>query len=190
LYPATVDVLGVQLRATDGLAVCTPAPDRAIVAGEFVALLATVTLPGKLPAAVGVNVASNVAVCPGVRIKPAETPLIEKEAPEALTFDTVTLELPAFVRVTLNELLFPITTFPKLKLGALEVRSAVAPIPVPLSETVLGELERSLMTETLPDKAPAAFGEKTTLNVACLPASIVSGSEIPVIETPAAVVFA
>ncbi len=107
-----------------------------------------------------------------------------------LTFDTVTLEFPAFVRVRLSEPLFPITTFPKLKLDALAVSSAVAPIPVPLRETVLGELERSLTTETLPDKAPAAFGEKTTLNVACFPASIVSGSEIPVIETPAAVVLA
>jgi hypothetical protein len=45
--------------------------------GEFVALLATVTVPGKLPVPVGVNVASNVADCPGVRIKPAETPFAE-----------------------------------------------------------------------------------------------------------------
>ena len=77
LYPATTDVLGVQLRATELGAVCVPSPEREIVAGEFVALLATVTLPGKLPAAAGVNVASNVADCPGARIKPAETPLVK-----------------------------------------------------------------------------------------------------------------
>lgn len=92
--------------------------------------------------------------------------------------------------MTLNTLLFPIATFPKLKLDVLVVRSAVAAVPIPLKETVLGELETSLMTDTLPDKAPAAFGEKTTLNVDCFPAPIVRGSEIPVIVTPAAVVLA
>jgi len=109
---------------------------------------------------------------------------------ETVTFETVTLELPAFVRVTLKALLFPRATFPKLKLEVLVVRSAVAAIPVPLKETVFGELEMSLMTETLPDNAPAFFGAKITSNVDCFPASIVKGSEIPVIVTPAAVVLA
>ena len=66
----------------------------------------------------------------------------------------------------------------------------MAAIPVPLKETVLGELERSLMTETLPDKAPAVFGEKTTSNVDCFPAPITRGSEIPFTVTPAAVALA
>lgn len=161
-----------------------------MVIGELVALLATVTLPGKLPAAAGENVASRVADCPGVKVKPAETPLAVYRVPETVTFDTVTLEFPAFVKVTLNTLLFPITTFPKLKLDALLVSSAVAAIPIPLKDTVLGELVMSLMTETLPDNAPATLGEKTTLNVNCFPASIVRGSEIPEIATPAAVVLA
>jgi hypothetical protein len=92
--------------------------------------------------------------------------------------------------VALRTLLFPRATFPKLKLEVLVVRSAVAAIPIPLRETVLGELEMSLRMETLPDKAPAVFGEKTTSNVDCFPAPIVKGSVIPVIVTPAAVVFA
>ena len=92
--------------------------------------------------------------------------------------------------MTLKVRLFPRATVPKLKLEALVVRSAVAAIPVPLKETVLGKLETSLMTETLPDMAPVVFGEKTTLNVDCFPASIVRGSEISVIVTPAAVVLA
>jgi hypothetical protein len=57
--------------------VAAPSPDSEIVAGELVALLATVTVPGKLPEATGENVASSVADCPGDRIKPAETPLTE-----------------------------------------------------------------------------------------------------------------
>ena len=102
----------------------------------------------------------------------------------------MTLEFPAFVSVRLRALLFPTVTFPKFKLEALVVRSAVAAIPVPLKETEVGEPERSLRTEITPDKAPAAFGEKTTLNVDCFPAAIVRGREMPVIVTPAAVVLA
>ena len=100
------------------------------------------------------------------------------------------MEFPAFVRVTADALLFPIATVPKLILEALVVRNAVAAMPIPLKETVLGELEISLMTETLPARTPAAFGEKTTLNVACFPAPITKGNEIPVIVTPSAVVLA
>ena len=70
-------MLGFQVSATEGGTVCAPSPEREIVAGEFVALVATVTLPGKLPVAAGVNVASKVADCPGAKIKPAETPLVE-----------------------------------------------------------------------------------------------------------------
>lgn len=92
--------------------------------------------------------------------------------------------------MTLNALLFPTVTFPKFKLAPLIVRRAVAAIPVPLKETVLGELETSLVTETLPDKAPAVFGEKTTSNVDCFPAPITRGSEMPFTVTPAAVALA
>lgn len=152
-------------------------------------MLASATLPVKLPAAKGANVASNVADCPGVRISPAETPLAEREAPETLTFDKVTLEFPAFVSVTANSLLFPIAMFPKLNVDVLAVRSALAAIPIPLTETVLGDLERSLVTEISLDKPPAAFGEKTTLKVACFPAAMVSGIGVPEIVTPAAVVL-
>ena len=44
-YPATADVLGVQVSCTAWDPACVPSPERAIFAGEFVALLATVTLP-------------------------------------------------------------------------------------------------------------------------------------------------
>lgn len=77
LYPATTGVLEVQVSATKWETVCVPFPEREIVAGEFVALLATVALPGKLPLAAGVNIAANVADCPDARIKPLEIPLAE-----------------------------------------------------------------------------------------------------------------
>lgn len=68
-------MLGVQLSDTECAAVWVPAPETEMEAGELVALLATVTLPDRLPAVVGVNVSSSVADCPGVRTSPAETPL-------------------------------------------------------------------------------------------------------------------
>lgn len=76
LYPATAETLGVQVSDTEGGTDCEPVPERVMLFGEFVALLATATVPGSLPAAVGANVTFNVADCPGVRIKPPETPLV------------------------------------------------------------------------------------------------------------------
>lgn len=167
-----------------------PVPASEIVAGEFVALLRTATDPGKLPALGGENFASRVVDWPGVRVKPAETPLVEYVAPETATLDTVTLEFPAFVNVTLCAPLPPIATFPKFRLEVLRVRIDVAAVPVPLSETVLGDVEALVITEILPAKAPGVFGEKATLNVDCLPAATTRGSVIPVMFTPAAGVLA
>ena len=72
-----MEALGVQLRSTEWEIVCEPFPEREIVAGELVALLVTVTVPGKTPATSGAKDMSNVADCPGARIKPPETPLVE-----------------------------------------------------------------------------------------------------------------
>ena len=76
-----------------------------------------------------------------------------------LTFDKVTLELPAFVRVTVICLLFPMATFPKFKLETLVDRNAEGDIPIPLNETVFAKLEPPLETETFPDKTPGVLGE-------------------------------
>jgi hypothetical protein len=96
-----VDVLGDQDKDTEAGVTDTPVPDSVIESGEFVALLATVTLPVALPAAEGVNVAVKVAVCPAARISPEETPPAVKPAPETVTLETVMLALPALVSVTL-----------------------------------------------------------------------------------------
>jgi hypothetical protein len=79
---------------------------------------------------------------------------------------------------------------PKFKLEEVVVRRAVAAIPVPLSETVFGVVEASVITLTLPDKAPAVFGVKITSNVDWPPAAIVSGRVMPETVTPAALALA
>jgi hypothetical protein len=53
----------------------TPLPDKVIDAGEFEALLVTVTLPVTLPVAAGAKITFKVAAYPGVRMSPVGTPL-------------------------------------------------------------------------------------------------------------------
>jgi len=52
----------LKLEGLGVSAPCTPVPLKAIVAGEFVALLATLTLPVTLPAAVGAKATLRVTV--------------------------------------------------------------------------------------------------------------------------------
>jgi hypothetical protein len=186
LYPDTAELLAVQVSPTECETVCAAVPEMAIVAGEFVALLAIVRLPARFPAVVGENVTSNVAVCPGVRIRPAETPLAVTPMPVRLTLEMVTLELPVFESVTPWVLLAPVVTFPKLRLVGLALRRVAAVTAVPLTVTLAGELDALLMTETVPDAAPTVLGEKTILRFDCWPAAIVIGNEAPVIVNPLA----
>jgi hypothetical protein len=111
-------------------------------------------------------------------------PLVANLAFEILTLEIVTSEFPAFVIETPRTLLAPTDTVPKFKLVALLFRREVAATPVPLMETVPGEVAASLTMDTVPGAAPRAFGENTTLNVDCFPAPITRGREIPVIVNP------
>ena len=87
----------------------------------------------------------------------------------------------------LNELLFPTLTFPKLRADVLSPRRRVAATPVPLREIESGELGASLARVIVPVTLPAELGPKTALNVAALPAAMVTGAVIPVVLKPAPV---
>jgi hypothetical protein len=104
-----------EVIATVG-GVTIPMADKEMVAGEFVALLATATLPVTLPAAEGANVTFRGTDWLGVRVVPTERPVALNPVPETDTLETVTFEFPLFVSVALNELVFPTFTFPKLRL--------------------------------------------------------------------------
>ena len=152
-----------------------PVPDKATTAGEFVALLDTDTLPLALPAVVGANVTSSVAVWLGVSVVPAFTPLALNPVPEGVTLEIVTLEFPLLVKVTLNVLLLPSFTFPKLKLVALAPSNWVAASPVPLNEMASGELGPLFTRETDPLTLAVEVGANATLKVVLAPAAIVVG---------------
>jgi hypothetical protein len=99
---------------------CVPVPLSETDAGEFVALLITLTLPLNDAADPGVNITFNDAVCPGVNTCPDETPLAVYPEPDMLTLEIVTLPVPPFVNVTGSAELAPTLTLPKLKFDVLE----------------------------------------------------------------------
>ena len=150
----------------------TPFPVKEIVAEELLALLATEMLPLALPAAVGAKVTFTVAVCPGVSVVLALTPLALYPVPEALTLEIVTLEFPLLVSVRPSELLPPTFTFPKLKLFGVAVNCDVPAAPEPEREMVVGESFASLVTVRLPVTLPEEDGAKRTCKVALWPAAM------------------
>jgi hypothetical protein len=126
---------------------CTPVPVVEIVAGELVALLATVTPPVTLPVDVGAKVTFKVADCPGARTVPEDTLLALKPAPDVLTPEIVTLELPEFVRVTPRVLVAPVSMLPKLKLVELALSTRVEAFTVRVA-ALLVTLPDALLTTT------------------------------------------
>jgi hypothetical protein len=147
LYPDTTEVLAVQVSVTECAIGWTPVPVSDTGAGELVALLATVAVPGRLPVVDGVNVTFRVATCPGVNICPVETPLAAYPAPEMLTPETVTFEFPALVNVTGRMLLLPILTLAKFKLVVLALSKKVAAFTVRVA-TLLVVFPATLETVT------------------------------------------
>ena len=121
-----MDALAVHVSVTECDTGWTPVPESVMDAGELVALLVTITLPGTSPVPEGAKVTFSVAVCPGVTICPDETPLAVYPAPEMLTFEIVTFEFPPLVKITGRMLLLPILTFEKFRLVWLALRINVA----------------------------------------------------------------
>src|SRR5271170_3501047 len=124
------------------------------IVGADVALLATITVPLALPAAVGVKSTLSVADWPGVRTRPELTPPAVNAALEELTPETVMFEFPVLVSVTLSDSLLPVLTLPKLKLVGLAPSVCVAARPVPLRAIDVGEPGALVVSETLPEALP------------------------------------
>ena len=91
-----VKLVGEAVKTAGG---GTAVPVNGIETLGFDAFDVTVTVPGKLPAAVGANVTLNVMVAPGNNV-PAVNPAMLKPVPDAVACETVVLTPPVFVRVT------------------------------------------------------------------------------------------
>ena len=117
----------------------------------------------------------------GSKTKPELTPLVVNPAPVTLTLEIVTFEFPVLVSVTLNGVLVPSVTLPKLNVAGLALSVSVAATPVPVSAIAKGEPEPLLVREIDPLALPAVVGEKAALNVVVAPTAIVAGVESPLI---------
>jgi hypothetical protein len=138
-------------------------------------LLAIVTVPDTLPAAVGSKETLKLAVWFGVRIKPALAPESLNPVPLTLTLEMVIFELPVFFSDTLCEVVVSRLTLPKDRFEGETLSEYVAVPPVPLRPIANGELGALLESETEPVEDDAEVGPNATLKDADSPALIVSG---------------
>src|SRR5438445_47210 len=72
----------------------TPMPLRAIVVGEFGALLTSETLPVMLPVLAGAKTTLKLVFCPGVRVRGRLSPPTLRPLPETTAGDKASLSLP------------------------------------------------------------------------------------------------
>ena len=114
------------------------------------------------PAEVGANCTLNVVLWPAFNVKGNVRPLRLKPVPLADAADMVTLAPPELVRVSVSDLLFPTTTFPKLRLAGFGV---IWPgvTPVPVRPIFSGDPGASETIANVPLAAPAEFGENVTV---------------------------
>jgi hypothetical protein len=159
-----------------------PVPLRATTTGEADALLVIAMLPLLAPGDAGENIALKEAVCPPASVMGEDKPLMLKPAPEATALEIVTLALPEFVRVAIDDWLLPTRMFPKLMLSGLAERVPCS--PVPLSAISVGELEALLTSETLPEAIPAAVAPNFTTRLPDCPGASVSGKLNPLMLNP------
>jgi hypothetical protein len=112
LMPATFDELAANNSVTECDACWTAMPESEMVTVGLVALLPIVTLPFRVPEEDGAKVTFKTAEFPAAKINPEETPTMLNPAPESVTFEIATLEVPLFVSVTDRRLLLPTVIFP------------------------------------------------------------------------------
>ena len=161
------------------LAGAVPDPDNEMLAGEFVALLVTVTLPETLPAVVGANVALKEVDCPAARVRGSARPLALKPVPLTLTCERDTLELPVFVRATLCVALLPVGMLPNPTEVGDAVSCRTGETPVPARATTTGEFGVLFTSVRLPEKLLAEAGLKLTVKADDPPGGTESGKVSP-----------
>lgn len=134
----------------------TPLPTRVTVCGDVGALSVNTMLPVAAPAVVGANCTLKESDWPPVKVFGRESPLMPNPVPVTVATLMTTLVVPVLVSSMDWVLLCPTTTFPKVTAEGEMLRPVC--VPVPLSETVSGELDASLITVRLPVIAPAVVG--------------------------------
>jgi hypothetical protein len=163
---------------------CVPLPVSGTVTVESFALLLIVMLPDAAPAAVGVNVATKLVLCPAAIVSGVEKPLMLNPVPDATTCETVAFAVPELVNVIVCGLLLPTCTLPKFTLPGFAVSVDVVETPLPNIASTWGDPGALSVNVMLPVAAPAAVGANCTLNESDWPPEIVFGSDSPEIPKP------
>ena len=154
-------------------------PLSAIVAGEFVALLMTVTLPVALPTTVGSNVTLKEVDWFAARVRGNVRPPTVKPVPVTASPERERLPLPELVRVTTLVVLLPVNKLPKLsEVGDAESWRACA-TPVPVTETAIDGVPELFASVSVPERIPDVVGAKLTAQDELAPGAIVRGRVRP-----------
>ena len=148
-----------------------------------------VRLPLLLPAAVGVNTALKVALCPAPTVAGRFGPVKLKPLPVADALEMVTVEPPLLVTDTVTDLLLPTVTLPKLTLLGFAMREPGV-TPVPESAMLRGEPGASEAMARLPVIMPPAAGANFTVNATDWFGVNVVGSASPLTDRPVPVTVA
>jgi hypothetical protein len=164
LYPATVEVLAFQERATLCCGAGIPEPFTDSTVGALVASLAKERFVKVAPEACGVNFTVNEAVVPEASVKGKESPLTENSEPVRPPMDDTVTDAMLAESVAVWDWLVPTTTLPKLIVDGFTANDP-AVVPVPLSGMERVGLEAFEVTESVPLAVPLAAGVKMTLKV-------------------------
>jgi hypothetical protein len=188
LYPATAEVLGIQLRLTACDAAAVPDPVKVSVTNVFAALLAREMVPDAVPVLCGLKVRLNDALWPTAMVLGRVNPLrlnsaLVEVAEEMVTFD------PVAVRVAVTLLLEPTARLPKFKVLALEV-NCPAGTPVPERAIAKAAVDAFETTAIVPVMLPLAFGVQRTLKVTLCPCLSLTGKLKPLTPKPGPVTVA
>jgi hypothetical protein len=109
-------VLALQLRSTECCTGIVPEPERAIVVGEFVALLTNETVPDTAPLVWGANAMVTFCVLPDASVSGRVTPLRLKPIPVKFAADTDTAAVPVLESVIVLLAELPSAMLPKFQL--------------------------------------------------------------------------
>jgi hypothetical protein len=156
---------GVRLMA--GAAAPVAVPVSGIVCGELAALSATVKVATRLPAMVGLKVMPMMQEEPAASAVP-QALLSENDAAFVPVKPMLAMEseaVPVLLRVTEVELEAPTAVLPKLMESAERLAAGAGAVPVPLTETVCGEVYALSVIPSEAVRAPVVVGLKVTVIV-------------------------
>jgi hypothetical protein len=163
-------------------AAADPVPESAIVDGDVGSLLVIEMLPVSLPAAVGANVALNVADWPAVIVFGVVIPDTPNDVPLTVITEIVRSAPPLFVKVIGEVPVVEVVTFPKFTLAGemLSCGCAASAVPVRGTDAVdVAPSELLKFSESEPEAFPLDVPVNHTVIVEVCPAAIVNGSVTP-----------